>query len=152
MKIEKFRRESAESLVIVQCRFPNHGVALALDTGASHTTIDLTTMLIAGFRVNDVIRIEKIETAGGVVEASVFKIPTPSKPPWPRSKWVVEASVFKIPVFTALGITKTNIEVCSYDFFAHGVLAEFDGVLGLDFVDEYKICIDFKNSEITIQE
>lgn len=130
MKIEKFRRESAESLVIVQCRFPNHGVALALDTGASHTTIDLTTMLIAGFRVNDVIRIEKIETAGGVVEASVFKI----------------------PVFTALGITKTNIEVCSYDFFAHGVLAEFDGVLGLDFVDEYKICIDFKNSEITIQE
>lgn len=63
---------------------------------------------------------------------------------------MIEAYVFNIRAFTALGITRNNIEVCAYDFFAHHVLTEFDGVLGLDFIDQYKICIDFKRSEITL--
>ncbi len=46
MRIEKFKRASDESLIIVKCQFPNHQVALALDTGASHTTIDLTALLM----------------------------------------------------------------------------------------------------------
>jgi hypothetical protein len=59
--------------------------------------------------------------------------------------------IFSIREFKALGITRQNIEICAYDFFAHQVLAEFDGVLGLDFIDDYKICIDFKKSFISIQ-
>jgi hypothetical protein len=129
MNIEYFKREHDESLIIIQCQFPTHKVALALDTGASHTTIDLTAILIAGYDINDAIKTVQLETASGIIEAYVFR--------------VVE--------FKALGITRQNIEICAYDFFAHQVLAEFDGVLGLDFIGDYKICIDFKKSFISIQ-
>ncbi len=123
-----FKRETHESLIIIDCDFPNHKIALALDTGASHTTIDLTALLIAGFEIKNALRIEQIETAAGIIEAMVFRVPK----------------------FSALGITRENIEISAYDFFAHGVLAEFDGVLGLDFIDKYKICIDFNHSIITL--
>ncbi len=129
MRIERFKRETPDSLVIIKCQFPNHGFSLAIDTGASHTTIDLTTLLIAGFELKNVLRTEYLETASGVIEAYVFRVPH----------------------FTALGITRTNIEICAYDFFAHHVLVEFDGVLGLDFLGEYHFCIDFKKSEIRIE-
>jgi hypothetical protein len=128
MRIEKFQRDSPESLIIVKCLIPHHTFSLALDTGASHTTVDLTALLIAGFELSNSLRTEQIETASGVVEAYVFNVPQ----------------------FTALGITKTNLEVCAYDFFAHHVLVEFDGVLGLDFLSGHHICIDFKKAEIQI--
>ncbi len=129
MRIEKFKRASDESLVIIQCEIPNHKMAVAIDTGASHTTVDLTALLIAGFEIKDSLRVEKLETASGVIEVYVFKVAE----------------------FKALGIKKYNIEICAYDFFAHNVLCEFDGVLGIDFLSAHKICIDFKASEITIQ-
>ena len=129
MRIEKFNRPSNESLVIVQCELLNHKVALAIDTGASHTTIDLTALLIAGIEIKESLRIEKLETASGIIEVYVFKVPE----------------------FTALGIKKFDTEICAYDFFAHNVLSEFDGVLGIDFLSDHKICIDFKISEIAIQ-
>ncbi len=86
-------------------------------------------MLIAGFELKDILRTEYLETASGVIEAYVFHVPS----------------------FTALGITRTNIEICAYDFFAHHVLVEFDGVLGLDFLGEHHFCIDFKKSEIRVE-
>ncbi len=128
MRVEKFKRPSDESLVIVKCQLPNHNISLALDTGASHTTIDITALLISGVEIKDAIRVEKLETASGMIEVYVFKIKE----------------------ITALGITQKDIEVCAYDFFGHNVLSEFDGVLGLDFLATYKICIDFVKSEITI--
>ncbi len=129
MRIEKFKRESDDSLIIIKCMLNRHSVALALDTGASHTTIDITALLIAGIKINDALRVEKIETASGVIDAYVFKV----------AKLI------------AFGITKMDIEICAYDFFAHNVLTEFDGVLGIDFLTEHKICIDFNKSELTIQ-
>jgi predicted aspartyl protease len=129
MRIEKFKRANADSLIIIKGSLPNHQISLAIDTGASHTTIDLTALLIAGLEVKDSLRIEKLETASGIIEAYVFRVQS----------------------FTALGITKYNVEVCAYDFFAHNVLTEFDGVLGVDFLSAYKICIDFIKSEITLQ-
>ncbi len=129
MRIEKFNRPSDESLVIVQCELLNHKVALAIDTGASHTTIDLTALIISGIQLKESLRIEKLETASGIIEVYVFKVAE----------------------FTALGIKKYDIEICAYDFFAHNVLTDFDGVLGINFLSDHKICIDFKTSEITIQ-
>ena len=58
MRIEKFKRASDESLVIIYCEIPNHKMALAIDTGASYTTVDLTALLIAGFEIKDSLRIE----------------------------------------------------------------------------------------------
>ena len=128
MRIEKFKRESNDRLVIIKCELAEHRVALAIDTGASHTTIDLTALLIAGMEIKESLRIEKLETASGIIEVYVFRVAE----------------------FTALGITKHNIEICAYDFFAHNVLSEFDGVLGIDFLSDHKICLDFIKSEISI--
>ena len=123
-----FTRESSEGLVVIQCQFVEHEVALALDTGASHTVIDLTALLIADYALADAIRTTLVETASGIIEAYVFRVQS----------------------FTALGITRTNFEVCAYDFFAKHVLIDFDGVLGLDFIADYHICIDFRASTITL--
>lgn len=91
--------------------------------------MDLTALQIAGYDISEALRTTRIETASGYIEAYVFKVRK----------------------FTALGITRTNIEVCAYDFFAYHVLTDFDGVLGLDFIDEFKVCIDFRSSVISIQ-
>jgi Aspartyl protease len=128
MRQEQFKREHEDSLVILKCYLPTHGIGLALDTGASHTTIDMTALQIAGYDISQAHSITKIETAAGIIEAYLIKLKE----------------------FTALGITRKNFTVCAYDFFAYHVLTDFDGVLGLDFVDEYKLCIDFRNSVVTL--
>lgn len=41
MNPQSFTRNTAESLLILNCAIDTHDLALALNTGASHTTIDL---------------------------------------------------------------------------------------------------------------
>ena len=101
---------------------------LALDTGASNTVIDLTPLLLAGCEMNQIIRNELYETAKGNLEAHVFKLDK----------------------LSALGEVCYDFEVSSYDFLGNGVLADIEGVLGLDFFQNKKVCIDFKKSVITI--
>jgi hypothetical protein len=130
MKKETFIRPTAESLIVVPCAIDSNPLALALDTGASHTTIDLTPLLMAGYEINHAIRTEKIETASGIIDSHVF---------------IVQS-------FTALGVTKKNMLVCAYDFFAYHYLTDFDGVLGLDFFEDLKFCIQLKKGEITTEK
>ncbi len=130
MITEKFQRDTEDSLIVIEGGFPNHKVFLALDTGASHTTLDLSTLIVAGYDFGSIVRVVSIETGNGIIEAYVFLV---------RS-------------FTALGITRKDVEICTYDFGAHDVHSDFDGVLGLDFLDQFKVCIDFKRSEITLHD
>ena len=127
-KQHTFKRHDADSLIILKGRLIKDDISFALDTGASHTVIDLTQLLIAGFEVKDAVGTVEIETAKGVLEAYLFSLPT----------------------LTVLGITRKNVEICSYDFFSNHIFADFDGVLGLDFLDQNKICIDFRESVITV--
>lgn len=108
MAIKKYQFElpDEDSLVIVDCKIRHHNFALAVDTGASHTVIDLTTLLLMGFTMNDVIRIVQLETGKGVVDAYVFKVNK----------------------FTSLGKTIDSIEICSYDFIGNAIFSDFDGV------------------------
>ncbi len=129
MKQQAFHRESDDGLILIDCKIVSHNATLALDTGASHTTIDLSVMILAGYTIAESIKRTKIETANGVIEAYIFQIRK----------------------LTAMKIVRTEIEICSYDFFAHQVLTDIDGVLGLDFFKNQKLCIDFKESLITIQ-
>lgn len=69
---QSFSRITEDSLIIIPCQLDNDPLALALDTGASHTTIDMTNMLMAGYEVADALSIEKIETASGIIDAYVF--------------------------------------------------------------------------------
>jgi hypothetical protein len=129
MRKYPFKRKDKDSLITVPCRIGIDTIALALDTGASHTTFDLTQILMLGYSVTDAIRMERVETGGGTVETYVFVLKQ----------------------LTCLGITRTNIEVSAYDFFAFNIVADFDGVLGLDFFEDVKFCIDLKQKEINIQ-
>ena len=124
-----FELEDDESLIKVSCHLAGDNYNLALDTGASNTVIDLNILLVAGYKVEDAIRIIKIETAGGIIEAYVFLIAE----------------------IKALGITRRYLEVSSYDFANNNILSEIQGVLGLDFFRGYKFCIDMTDFEITVQ-
>ena len=126
MHKQKFELTYPDSLIILPCIVSDEEVSLALDTGASHTVIDLTKLLIAGYKISDSLRTEIFETAKGAVEAFVFKVDK----------------------FYALGTTVKNIEICSYDFLGNNVLSEIDGVLGLDFFRNTDLRINFKKSEI----
>ena len=124
-----FKLEDDESLIPVDCQIGEYSYNLALDTGASNTVIDLNEMLIAGYQIEDAIRIIEIETANGIIEAYVFQ--------------VVEIK--------ALGITRRHFEVSSYNVAEGDVFSEIQGILGLDFFKDYKFCIDMVDSEITVQ-
>ena len=115
--------------MVINSEVDNHDLALALDTGASHTTIDLAALIIAGYDITKSERVIQIETASGVIDAYVFKVKT----------------------LKAINTEKKDIEVCAYDFFSYHLITDFDGVLGLDFFGEQKLCIDFKNNLLTLQ-
>jgi hypothetical protein len=43
------------------------------------------------------------------------------------------------------------MSVQAYDFLAHGILSDYDGLLGLDFFENTLLCIDMKNYTIDIK-
>ena len=61
---------------------------------------------------------------------------------------IISANLFHVKRITLLGIEKHNFEVCSY--LLGQPEDEIKGVVGLDFFEDKKICIDFKKSVITI--
>lgn len=111
MRAYKFDLADEDSLVIVDCKILHHNFALAVDTGASHTVVDLTALLLVGFTMNDVSRTVQLETGKGLVDAYVFQVSR----------------------FSSLGKSVENMEICSYDFIGNAIFSDFDGVLGLDF-------------------
>jgi hypothetical protein len=123
-----FKRITEDSLIIVPCVLDYDSISLAIDTGASHTTIDITQMLIAGYEISDAISIEKLETASGIIDAYAFIVKQ----------------------FSSFGIVKSNFKLYAYDFFAYHYLTDFDGVIGLDFFVGMKFCIDMAKSELSI--
>ena len=125
-----FSLETEESLILVPTFVEDEEVSLVLDTGASHTIIDLTKLLIIGYRLTDSLGTVQFETAKGVVDAYVFKIKS----------------------LKALGHTKRDIKICSYDFLGNNVLSEIDGVLGLDFFNNTELWISFKKFLIDLKK
>jgi hypothetical protein len=101
---------------------------LALDTAATHSTIDSNVLYFSGYELKNSKGEFEIETANGII--------------------IVER--YDIEKLESLGIIKTNFEVQVYDFLAHGITSDYDGVIGLDFLKNNKFCIDIQNSEISI--
>ncbi len=84
---------------------------------------------IAGYDLKNAIRSQEIEPANGVVETKVFEIQK----------------------LVALGISKTDFPVQVYDFVAHGILSNFNGLLGMDFFEGTKFCIDTVKNQISVE-
>lgn len=128
MSTYKFHLANEDSLVLVDCEIEEDTYTLAIDTGASHTVIDLTALLIVGFELADSVRSVQFSTANGIVDAYVFVIKE----------------------LRALGLTRRNFEICAYDFLSHDATSDFEGVLGLDFFKEIDLLISFKRFEISV--
>ena len=125
----RFRLEGEDSLILVNSELDSDTLTLALDTGATNTIVDLNLLLIAGYELQQSRRVIELETAKGPIEAHVFRVSS----------------------LMALGVTKSDFDVCAYDFLSNRIFAEIDGVLGLDFLREHILTINFKASEIIIE-
>ena len=129
MTLHPFVLESEESLIVLPSLLDDEEISLVLDTGASHTIVDLTKLLIAGYSMSDALGMVDFETGKGVVSAYVFEIKR----------------------LEALGIVREKVTVCSYDFMGNDVLTEMDGVLGLDFLRGTDLWISFKRFLISLE-
>lgn len=125
----KFKREPESGLILVNIEIDNkYELKMILDTGATNTTIDSNALYLLGYDLKDNIGTVEIETANGIIETEVFEI----------------------EVFSSLGLTKTNFQIQVYDFLAHGIFSDYNGLLGLDFLEGIKFCIDMNENLITI--
>jgi predicted aspartyl protease len=122
---------SEEEVVVLEALINDKNeLLLALDTAATHTTIDSNTLHLFGFSLGKSKERVEVETSNGIIITEIYEIP-------------------KLEV---LGVVETNFDVQVYDFIAHGITSNYDGVLGLDFLKKRKFCLDLPNGEITIQE
>jgi hypothetical protein len=48
------------------------------------------------------------------------------------------------------GLTKQNFQIQMYDFLAQGIFSDYNGLLGLDFLEGNKFCIDTMYNTISI--
>ena len=96
---------------------------------AHHTTIDSNSLLMAGYDISNPLVTMEVETSNGIINVDVIEI----------------------EIFTAFGLTKKCFPIQIYDFLAHGIVSEYEGVLGLDFLDELHFCLDLKTNLISIE-
>jgi hypothetical protein len=127
----QFKRNTEGGPILITVELDGiHTFNMVLDTGASRTTFDTTALLMAGCDVrNRVSETDVIETANGIIKVGIFETNS----------------------LTALGRTTGNFLVQEYDFLAHGVLSDYDGLLGLDFFENTVFCIDMKNNTIEVK-
>ena len=127
--IYKFKREPESGLILVNIEIDKkYELKMILDTGATNTTIDSNALYLLGHDLKDSIGTVEIETANGIIETEVFEIDS----------------------FSSLGVEKQKFEIQVYDFIAHGIFSDYNGLLGLDFLEGTKFCIDTNENTITI--
>ena len=128
--IFSFSLGSDEEVIIVNASIDGKfKFRLALDTAATHTTIDSNVLYSSGYELKESRGEKEIETSNGII--------------------VVET--FEISSLESIGILKTNFEVQVYDFIAHGITSDYDGVIGLDFLRTHKFCIDILKGELSVE-
>lgn len=129
MRIYKFITSERKDVIILEdVLVDNYKIRLIVDTGASKTIIDYNSLFMLRYSFGDFYGHTEFETANGTLEAQYVKIKN----------------------FNCLGVDISSFEICTYNFAANGIYPEYDGMLGLDFFQNNKICIDFVKSEITI--
>ncbi len=129
MKFFTFDLPTDEDIIIINASIEEkYKFRLALDTAATNTTIDSNVLYFSGYELKNSKGEREIETSNGIIIVEIY---------------VVEK-------LECLGITKTNYEVQVYDFLSHGILSDYDGVIGIDFIKEHKICIDILKREVSV--
>ncbi|MEO8150976.1 MAG: retropepsin-like aspartic protease [Bacteroidia bacterium] len=133
----KFKLATESDLIVVttliklKSRNIYYPLSLVLDTGASHTVIDLNMLIVAGYDKS--LRLDKN-----------VKVQTANK--------IIDADKFALEEIKLSDRSLINFEVTTYDFLAQDDLLDYDGVLGLDFFKDTILSIDFKRGEVTITQ
>jgi len=123
-----FETDPISSLIYVDIQVEEHKFRMMLDTGASSTTFDINALLFVGYPVGNVVGVNTVETAIGMMQVDVIETKS----------------------ISAFGHTVRGMKVQMYDFYKHGILSDYDGLLGLDFFENTKFCIDMKNQTIEV--
>lgn len=127
--IYKFKREPDSGLILVNIEIDyKFELKMILDTGATNTTIDSNALYLLGHDLKDSVGTVEIETANGIIQSEVYEIES----------------------FSSLGINKFKFEIQVYDFIAHGIFSDYNGLLGLDFLEGTNFCIDTIENTISI--
>jgi hypothetical protein len=66
------------------------------------------------------------------------------------SNGIIIVETYDIDRLECLGVVKTNCEVQVYDFLAHGITSDYDGVIGLNFLKDHKFCVDILKREVSV--
>lgn len=122
-----FVRNSADDLIVVVAQLDNSLLELVLDTGASHTFVDLGILIKEGCRMDDSKGVVPVETANGIILANQFTVDN----------------------ISALGISKRNFEVTAYLF--DDPESGFSGVIGLDFLEGKEFCISLEEGIVKVK-
>lgn len=125
----KFKREPNSGLIVINIEIDfKYDLKMILDTGATNTTIDSNALYLLGHDLKDNIGTVEIETANGIIETEIFEINT----------------------FASLGLIKNKFQIQVYDFISHGIFSDYNGLVGLDFLEGTKFCIDTKLNTISL--
>jgi predicted aspartyl protease len=123
------KREPNSNLLILLVEIDTiFELRMILDTGASHTTIDSNALHLLGYDLSDSVGTVEIETANGIIQTDVFEVTT----------------------FKSIGIEKNNFQIQVYDFLAHSIFSDYNGLLGLDFLEGLNFCIKTRENEISV--
>ena len=124
-----YKSESESGLILVNIEIDSkYELKMVLDTGATNTTIDSNALYLLGYDLKDSIGNVEIETANDIIETKLFEINS----------------------FSSLGIKKEKFQIQVYDFLAHGIFSDYNGLIGLDFFKNTKFCIDTELKTISI--
>lgn len=129
MKVFLFEVPAAEDVILADATIEGKfEFRLALDTAATHTTIDSNVLYFSGYELKGSKGGQEVETSNGIIIVGRYQIGS----------------------LECLGIIKKNFEVQVYDFLACGIASDYDGIIGLDFLKDHKFCIDVIKGEISV--
>lgn len=128
-----FRRTVADQLIHLPVAYQYNqmksGGYFVLDTGASHTVMDLNTLFFLGYRVEYHHQTVPIMTAGGIIQGYLIQLNS------------LECLGKKVDDFTVVG----------YDFLALGSTDTAEGMIGLDFLDQIRLQLDFIDNYVIME-
>jgi len=127
----KFERDPVSKIMLVYIWLDKeYKFKMAVDTAASNTTFDLNPLRMAYYPIEKILETTTVETASGLMEVDIIKT----------------------NIISAFGHTVRGMKVQVYDFIKHGILSDYDGLLGLDFFEDTEFTINMKNQTIEVKK
>ena len=126
----QFEREPISGIILVYVQLDEKfKFKMALDTAASITTFDLNPLRMAYYPIDKIIEQTLVETASGKMDVDIIQT----------------------KAISAFGHTVHGMKVQMYDFLKHGILSDYDGLLGLDFFKNTVFTIDMDEQTIEVK-